>query len=30
VRWVELFLRGGNAWDRFKRPAIGAQIELKQ
>lgn len=30
VRWVELFLRGGNAWDSFKRPAIGAQIELKQ
>jgi hypothetical protein len=30
VRWVELFLRGGNAWDRFKRPAIGAQIELTQ
>jgi hypothetical protein len=30
VQWVELFLRGGNAWDRFKRPAIGAEIELKQ
>jgi hypothetical protein len=30
VRWVELFLRGGNAWDTFKRPAIGSQIEVKQ
>lgn len=29
VRWVELFLRGGNAWDQFKRPAIGARIEVK-
>lgn len=29
VRWAELFLRGGNAWDRFKRPALGTEIELK-
>lgn len=26
---VELFLRGGNAWDMFKGPAIGTEIELK-
>lgn len=29
VRWVELFLRGGNAWKLFKGPAIGTEIELK-
>ena len=29
VRWVELFLRGGNAWDLFKRPAFGVEIEVK-
>lgn len=28
VRWVELFLRGGNAWDMFERPAIGAEIRV--
>ena len=28
VRWIEIFLRGGNAWDLFKRPAIGASISL--
>ncbi len=26
VRWMELFLRGGNAWERLGRPAIGAVI----
>jgi S-adenosylmethionine hydrolase len=26
VRWMELFLRGGNAWEAFGRPAIGAEI----
>ncbi|MGI8655400.1 MAG: SAM hydrolase/SAM-dependent halogenase family protein [Pyrinomonadaceae bacterium] len=28
TRWMELFLRGGNAHELFKRPAIGAQIKL--
>jgi hypothetical protein len=28
VRWMELFLRGGNAWEAFGRPAIGAGIEV--
>jgi hypothetical protein len=28
VRWMELFLRGGNAWETLGRPAIGAEIEL--
>jgi len=28
VRWIELFLRGGNAWEAFGRPAIGARIEV--
>ena len=28
IRWMELFLRGGNAWDLFKRPAIGAAVSI--
>jgi len=28
TRWMELFLRGGSAHELFKRPSIGAQIEL--
>ncbi len=28
VRWMELFLRGGNAWDSFGRPPIGASIDI--
>ena len=28
VRWMELFLRGGNAWDAFGRPSIGSRIQL--
>jgi S-adenosylmethionine hydrolase len=28
VRWIEIFLRGGNAWDLFKRPAIGFSLSL--
>jgi hypothetical protein len=28
TRWMELFLRGGNAWDAFERPPIGAQIHI--
>jgi S-adenosylmethionine hydrolase len=26
IRWMELFLRGGNAWEAFGRPAVGARI----
>ncbi|PSB29403.1 SAM hydrolase/SAM-dependent halogenase family protein [Stenomitos frigidus] len=26
VRWVELFLRGGNAWERFGRPRINQSV----
>lgn len=26
VRWMELFLRGGNAWERFGRPKINQVI----
>jgi len=28
IRWMEIFLRGGNAWDLFKRPAIGSAISI--
>jgi S-adenosylmethionine hydrolase len=27
-RWLELFLRGGNAWEVFERPRVGARLEL--
>jgi hypothetical protein len=27
-RWMEVFLRGGNAWALFERPAIGSAISL--
>jgi hypothetical protein len=27
TRWMELFLRGGNAWEAFARPPVGARIE---
>ncbi|WP_287129160.1 SAM-dependent chlorinase/fluorinase [Candidatus Cyanaurora vandensis] len=26
VRWMELFLRGGNAWERFARPRMGQKV----
>jgi hypothetical protein len=26
LRWMELFLRGGNAWERFGRPRINQQV----
>ena len=29
VRWMELFLRGGNAWEAFGRPPIGAEIAVE-
>lgn len=28
MRWMELFLRGGSAWDAFGRPATGSRIEI--
>ncbi len=28
TRWIELFLRGGNAWEQFGRPQVGAPILL--
>jgi hypothetical protein len=28
MRWMELFLRGGNAWEAFGRPTVGSCIEL--
>ena len=28
TRWVELFLRGGNAWEGFGRPEVGAAIQI--
>jgi hypothetical protein len=28
TRWLELFLRGGNAWEVFERPRVGARLEL--
>ena len=29
VQWIEIFLRGGNAWDLFGRPAIGSTISVE-
>jgi S-adenosylmethionine hydrolase len=28
TRWMEVFLRGGNAWEAFGRPAIGTAIQM--
>jgi hypothetical protein len=28
VRWMELFLRGGSAWEAFGRPEVGARLEI--
>jgi hypothetical protein len=28
TRWMELFLRGGNAWEAFGRPPIGSRIHM--
>ena len=30
LRWVELFLRGGSAWQAFGRPAVGARVGLEK
>ena len=29
TRWMELFLRGGNAWETFRRPSVGELIALR-
>lgn len=26
IRWMELFLRGGNAWERFGRPKVNQSV----
>lgn len=28
IRWMELFLRGGNAWERFGRPRVNQVVTL--
>ena len=28
TRWMEVFLRGGNAWESFNYPAIGTHIQI--
>ena len=28
IRWMELFLRGGNAWQAFGHPQVGAHIQI--
>jgi S-adenosylmethionine hydrolase len=28
TRWMELFLRGGSAWEEFHRPAVGDPVEI--
>jgi hypothetical protein len=28
TRWMELFLRGGSAWEAFQRPGIGEPIQI--
>ena len=30
VRWMELFLRGGNAWQRFGRPQVNQTVTYTQ
>lgn len=29
VRWMELFFRGGNAWQQFGMPEVGERIEIE-
>ena len=29
TRWMELFLRGGDAWGAFGRPPIGARVRVR-
>lgn len=28
IRWMELFLRGGTAWEMFGRPSVGDPVEI--
>lgn len=28
TRWMELFLRGGSAWEAFARPRVGSRIDM--
>lgn len=28
MRWMEVFLRGGNAWESFRSPSIGTSIQI--
>ena len=28
LRWMELFLRGGNAWERFGKPRINQVVTI--
>ncbi len=28
TRWIELFLRSGNAWESFGRPSVGELVEF--
>jgi S-adenosyl-l-methionine hydroxide adenosyltransferase len=28
IVWMELFLRGDNAWEAFRHPSVGARIEI--
>jgi len=28
ARWMELFLRGGSAWEHFGRPATGVEVRI--
>lgn len=28
IRWMEIFLRGGNAWKLFKNPPIGTAVSI--
>ncbi len=29
IRWMELFLRGGNAWKRFAKPSVNQKISFQ-
>ena len=29
VRWAEVFLRGGSAWEAFRRPVHGARVQVE-
>jgi hypothetical protein len=29
IRWIEIFLRGGNAWELFERPTIGSPVFIE-